>query len=88
MQQVKIMKEIITFLHDHGYTDKVIYRFKDIRIWGNRTLVSIKYISVKILQKKKKVHVDTIVLSLDSSNLKNSIFNEMTDFLQRIDVAS
>ena len=88
MKEIKIMKEIINFLHNNGYTDKVIYRFRDVRIWGNKILISIKFISVKNLQKKKIVSVNTIVLNLDSSNLKNSLLNEMTDFLQRIDVAS
>ncbi len=82
MSEISIMKEVISLIDHRGYSRKILYRFRDIRSWGEKTLVSISYVPLKCNSSTK---VQSTVLKIDPTQFKKSLDSEINQMFQRID---
>lgn len=86
MSEITVMKNVIKVLSRHGYSDKILYRFRDIRTWGSKTMVTLVFIPFATTRNSLDDTIETQILRLDSSNLEGSIEQQLHGLFERIDL--
>lgn len=77
--EVPIMKAVINEIYRHGYSQQMLYRFQDIRYWGDHIIISICY-----LIPERNLGTRQKVFRAHRGRFEEEIIAEVEKFLQMI----